>query len=96
MGDTRELRTAPHDAALPVLFIREQTQMEGFEPLCRHTYFIPNVLFIHLSLLCFKARRRHTQLQQSCRGERKKYHAKNRHAKKRSKGIYLFITTRVI
>jgi len=30
VADTRELRTAPHDAALPVLFIREQTQMGGF------------------------------------------------------------------
>ena len=29
-ADTRERRTAPHDAALPVLFIREQTQMGGF------------------------------------------------------------------
>jgi len=55
-ADTRELCTTPHDAALPVLFIREQTQMGGFEPVYRHIYFIPNVLFIHLSLLCFKAR----------------------------------------
>jgi len=29
-ADTRELRTALHDAALPVLFIREQTQTGGF------------------------------------------------------------------
>jgi len=29
-ADTRERRTAPHDAALPVLFIREQTQTGGF------------------------------------------------------------------
>jgi len=30
VADTRELRTAPHDAALPVLFIREQAQIGGF------------------------------------------------------------------
>ncbi|MBW2664099.1 MAG: hypothetical protein JRD93_19505 [Deltaproteobacteria bacterium] len=30
VADTQELRTAPHDAALPFLFIREQTQMGGF------------------------------------------------------------------
>ena len=53
---TKERRTTPHDAALPVLFVREQFRTEGFEPFYRHTYFIPNVLFIHLSLLCFKAR----------------------------------------
>jgi len=29
----------------------------GFEPLYRYTYFSSNVLFIYLSLLCFKARR---------------------------------------
>jgi len=27
VANTREFRTAPHDAALPVLFIREQTQI---------------------------------------------------------------------
>jgi len=31
-ADTRELRTAPHDATLHILFIREQTQMENFNP----------------------------------------------------------------
>jgi len=31
-ADIRELRTAPHDAALPVLFIREQTRMGDFNP----------------------------------------------------------------
>jgi hypothetical protein len=56
VADTKERRTAPHDVALPVLFVREQFQTEGFEPAYRHIYFIPNVLFIHLSLLCFKAR----------------------------------------
>ena len=30
VADTRELRTVPHNTALPVLFIREQTQMGGF------------------------------------------------------------------
>jgi len=29
-ADTRELRTAPPDAAIPVLFIREQTRTAGF------------------------------------------------------------------
>jgi hypothetical protein len=56
VADTKERRTAPHDAALPVLFVREQIRTEGFEPLYRHIYFIQNVLFIRLSLLCFKAR----------------------------------------
>jgi len=28
-ADNRELCTAPHDAALPVLFIREQTRIGG-------------------------------------------------------------------
>jgi hypothetical protein len=55
-ADTRELRTAPHDAALPVLFIWEQTQMGGFEPAVGHTFHISNVLFVYLSLLCLKAR----------------------------------------
>jgi hypothetical protein len=30
VADTKELRTAPHDAALPVFFIREQTRTAGF------------------------------------------------------------------
>ena len=29
-ADNRELRTAPHNAALPVLFAREQTRTGGF------------------------------------------------------------------
>jgi len=29
-ADIRELRTASYDAALPVLFIREQAQIGGF------------------------------------------------------------------
>jgi hypothetical protein len=29
-ADTRELRTAHHDTALPVLFVREQIRTEGF------------------------------------------------------------------
>jgi hypothetical protein len=36
VADTKELRTAPYDAALPVLFVREQIRTEGFETLCRH------------------------------------------------------------
>jgi len=30
VADTKERRTAPHDAALPVLFVQEQTRTEGF------------------------------------------------------------------
>jgi hypothetical protein len=56
VADTKERRTTPRDVALPVFFVREQFRTEGFEPCHRHTYFITNVLFIHLSLLCFKAR----------------------------------------
>jgi len=49
-ADTRELRTAPHDAALPVLFIWEQTQIGGFEPAVGHDFFLPPIscLFIFL------------------------------------------------
>jgi len=42
--------------ALPVLFAREQIQTGGFEPAVGHTIHIFNVLFVYLSLLCFKAR----------------------------------------
>ncbi|MCD4845858.1 MAG: hypothetical protein K8R25_15360 [Methanosarcinales archaeon] len=30
VADTKELRTVLHNTALPVLFIQEQTWMEGF------------------------------------------------------------------
>ena len=30
VADTRELRTTPHDTALPVLFAREQIPTAGF------------------------------------------------------------------
>ena len=46
-ADTRELRTVPYDAALPVLFAREQTRTEGFEPWCGHKYYFSSVLFIN-------------------------------------------------
>lgn len=39
--DTKELRTASHDAALPVFFIQEQTRMAGFEPFVGHAFFPP-------------------------------------------------------
>jgi len=38
-ADTRELHTAPLNAALPVHFIREQTRMGGFEPAVGHGFF---------------------------------------------------------
>ena len=40
VADTQELRTAPHDAALPVLFIREQTRTGGFEPAVGHDFLL--------------------------------------------------------
>ena len=47
--DTKERRTAPGDVALPVLFVREQFQTEGFEPFYKHTYlFQMSCLFIFL------------------------------------------------
>ena len=55
VADTKELRIVPHDTALPVLFVREQTRMEGFESAVGHEFFSSNVLVIFLSLLCFKA-----------------------------------------
>ena len=30
VADTQELRTTPHDAALPFLFTRKQNRVEGF------------------------------------------------------------------
>ena len=49
-ADTQELRTAPLDAALPVLFVREQVRMEGFEPAVGYAYFLSpmSCLFIFL------------------------------------------------
>ena len=41
VADTRELRTAPHDAALPFLFIQEQTRTAGFKPFVGHAFFSP-------------------------------------------------------
>ena len=40
-ADTRELRTTPHDAALPFLFARKQVRMEGFKPAVGHGFLSP-------------------------------------------------------
>ena len=37
---------APRNAALAVLFIREQTRMGEFELWCGHNYYFLNILFI--------------------------------------------------
>jgi len=39
VADTKELRIVPYDTALPVLFIREQTWMGGFEPAVGYGFF---------------------------------------------------------
>jgi len=49
-ADTRELRTALHDAALPILFIREQSQTGGFESAVGHDFFYLQCPVYYLSL----------------------------------------------
>ena len=39
VADTKELCTVPYDIALPVLFIREQSQMGGFESAVGYEFF---------------------------------------------------------
>ncbi|TKY91807.1 MAG: hypothetical protein C5S46_03920 [Candidatus Methanomarinus sp.] len=51
VADIKELRIVHHNIALPVLFIREQTWMGGFEHVVGYEFFIFNVLVISLSLL---------------------------------------------
>ncbi|MBC2699640.1 MAG: hypothetical protein HF976_08980 [ANME-2 cluster archaeon] len=54
-ADTGELCTILHSAALLVIFDGEQTRAGGFSPAVGHDFFF-DVLFLCLSLLCFKAR----------------------------------------
>ncbi|MCL7416011.1 MAG: hypothetical protein M8349_08160, partial [ANME-2 cluster archaeon] len=56
VADTKKLRTAPYDTALPFLFIREQTRTGDFNQQWDMVLHISNVLVVCISLLCFKAR----------------------------------------